>query len=157
MAAFWADVLGWQVITNGWQRTEHGRDGACVGPRAAVPSRSTSAGCRTPTDAKNRLHFDINPIDRDQAAELERLLALGAMPSHVALPTSLARAGRPGGNASACADRCGRSVHPELLVVVPEAVRDRAEAEKVRREVGDVAVADRLLALKPTRSLPGSR
>ena len=31
-----------------------------------------------PKQTKNRIHLDINPTDRDQAAELERLLALGA-------------------------------------------------------------------------------
>ena len=36
-----------------------------------------------PTDAKSRLHFDVNPTDRDQAAELERLLELGATPVDV--------------------------------------------------------------------------
>ena len=27
---------------------------------------------------KNRIHIDVNPSDRDQAEEVERLLALGA-------------------------------------------------------------------------------
>jgi hypothetical protein len=31
-----------------------------------------------PTPGKVRLHIDVNPTDRDQDAELERLLALGA-------------------------------------------------------------------------------
>ncbi|MFG3056329.1 VOC family protein [Kitasatospora sp. NPDC048239] len=31
-----------------------------------------------PTDTRTRLHIDINPTDRDQDAELERLLAVGA-------------------------------------------------------------------------------
>jgi hypothetical protein len=31
-----------------------------------------------PTPGKVRLHIDLNPTDRDQDAELERLLALGA-------------------------------------------------------------------------------
>ena len=30
-----------------------------------------------------RLHLDLNATDRDQAAELERLLALGATPADV--------------------------------------------------------------------------
>ena len=33
-----------------------------------------------PKAAKNRLHLDVNATDRDQAAELDRLLALGARP-----------------------------------------------------------------------------
>ena len=32
---------------------------------------------------KNRIHLDVNATDRDQAAELERLLALGARPVDV--------------------------------------------------------------------------
>jgi hypothetical protein len=31
-----------------------------------------------PKQTKNRIHLDVNATDRDQAAELERLLALGA-------------------------------------------------------------------------------
>ena len=30
-----------------------------------------------------RLHIDVNPVDRDQDAELERLLAFGARPAEV--------------------------------------------------------------------------
>lgn len=30
-----------------------------------------------------RLHIDVNPSDRDQAAELERLLKLGARPADI--------------------------------------------------------------------------
>ena len=32
---------------------------------------------------KRRLHLDVNATDRDQDAELERLLALGAQPADV--------------------------------------------------------------------------
>src|SRR5262245_47553732 len=31
-----------------------------------------------PKSVKNRLHLDIKPVSRDQAAELDRLLSLGA-------------------------------------------------------------------------------
>ena len=56
-------------------------------------TRSSSAPTRTPTPAcasarlpegktiKNRLHIDLDPDD--QAAEVERLLALGARPADV--------------------------------------------------------------------------
>jgi len=37
-----------------------------------VPSTSPRTG-------RSRLHVDVNATDRDQAAELERLLALGAV------------------------------------------------------------------------------
>ena len=36
-----------------------------------------------PTPGKLRLHIDVNPTDRDQDEELERLLALGATPADV--------------------------------------------------------------------------
>jgi hypothetical protein len=36
-----------------------------------------------PTPGKLRLHIDVNPTDRDQDAELERLLGLGATPADV--------------------------------------------------------------------------
>ena len=36
-----------------------------------------------PRTGRLPLHIDVNPVDRDQAAELERLLALGARPADV--------------------------------------------------------------------------
>lgn len=78
LAAFWADVLGWTVKDRGWQRTDHGPDGVTIVAEDAgfeIDFRWVPDG---PPQAKNRIHLDINPTDRDQDAELERLLALGA-------------------------------------------------------------------------------
>lgn len=36
-----------------------------------------------PEPGKSRLHIDLNPVDRDQDAELERLLSLGARPADI--------------------------------------------------------------------------
>lgn len=36
-----------------------------------------------PKTGKLRLHIDINPTDRDQDAELERLLEIGARPADI--------------------------------------------------------------------------
>jgi len=36
-----------------------------------------------PEPGKLRLHIDVNPTDRDQEAELERLLKLGAQPADI--------------------------------------------------------------------------
>lgn len=36
-----------------------------------------------PQRGKSRLHIDVNPTDRDQDAELERLLRLGARPADI--------------------------------------------------------------------------
>ncbi|UYM04508.1 VOC family protein [Solicola gregarius] len=78
LAEFWADVLDWRVKDRGWQRTEHGPDGVTIAPDDGgieIDFRWTPDG---PPKEKNRMHFDINPTDRDQDAELGRLLALGA-------------------------------------------------------------------------------
>jgi hypothetical protein len=43
--------------------------------------------CSRPRTTKKiaplRLHLDVNPVDRDQEAELQRLLELGDRPAHV--------------------------------------------------------------------------
>ncbi|MFD4996873.1 VOC family protein [Streptomyces buecherae] len=81
LAAFWCEVLGYVEI---------GREGdgdieigpPDVGFGGPQPTIILSPGDVAPT-AKPRLHIDVNPTDRDQEAELERLLALGARPAHV--------------------------------------------------------------------------
>ncbi|MFE0107042.1 VOC family protein [Streptomyces sp. NPDC059009] len=81
LAAFWSDVLGY---------VELGRedDGSIeIGP----PDRGSGGLQPTlvlshsddPRPGKLPLHIDVNPTDRDQDAELERLLALGARPADV--------------------------------------------------------------------------
>jgi hypothetical protein len=70
IAGFWCAVLGWRVA-----ETEPGLveiAGDEPGPTIVfveVPE---------PKTVKNRVHIDVNPRDRDQAAEVERILALGA-------------------------------------------------------------------------------
>jgi catechol 2,3-dioxygenase-like lactoylglutathione lyase family enzyme len=80
LAAFWAAVLGYEVIG----REE---DGAVeIGPEAGFggPAPTLVFGrVPDPTPGKLRLHIDVNPTDRDQDAELERLLALGATQADV--------------------------------------------------------------------------
>ncbi|MEV4575761.1 VOC family protein [Nonomuraea jabiensis] len=79
LAAFWCEVLDFIVLDID--------DGAVeIGPREGfgglqptlvfVPSTEPQAG-------RPRLHFDVNATDRDQDAELERLLKLGARPADV--------------------------------------------------------------------------
>ncbi|MBF6132606.1 VOC family protein [Nocardia otitidiscaviarum] len=74
---FWCEVLGYVEL--GWE------DGALeIGPP------DTGFGGPQPTlmflpnpepkRTKLRLHFDLNPTDRDQHTELDRLLAAGARP-----------------------------------------------------------------------------
>ncbi len=72
VADFWAAALG-------WERWVDDDGDLVVGDRAGrslfillvleVPEAKTT---------KNRLHLDLNPVGVDQAAELERLLSLGA-------------------------------------------------------------------------------
>lgn len=69
MARFWSAVLDWQVLFEHEQEIiigahETALPGMCFLP---VPEGKT---------VKNRLHIDLTPDD--QAAEVERILALGA-------------------------------------------------------------------------------
>jgi catechol 2,3-dioxygenase-like lactoylglutathione lyase family enzyme len=75
LAGFWARVLGWEV-----QDTEDGY--VSIGPpgqpdKGPLPVLDFLA-VPDPTPGRRRLHLDLNATDRDQDAELERLLALGA-------------------------------------------------------------------------------
>lgn len=76
LAAFWAEVLGWKIVHRGYYGVSIGREagGTFEIDFRVVPDAKT---------VKNRLHLDINPTDRDQDAELTRLLALGATPVDV--------------------------------------------------------------------------
>ena len=81
LAAFWCAVLGYEVrersdegwVDEGWVdiappgQPEHGPVPSLLFQR--IPN---------PTPGKNRLHLDLNATDRDQEAELARLLDLGA-------------------------------------------------------------------------------
>lgn len=79
-AAFWSAVLGY---------VELGRedDGSIeIGPEAGFggpqPTIVLSPNPE-PKQGQLRLHFDVNATDRDQDAELARLLELGARPADV--------------------------------------------------------------------------
>jgi len=80
LAQFWCAVLDYEVQESG--------DGlVSIGPRLGaegasgpgpVPPTLTFARVPEGKTAKNRLHLDVNPADRDQSAEVRRLLELGA-------------------------------------------------------------------------------
>ncbi|MFI8825077.1 VOC family protein [Streptomyces sp. NPDC053431] len=81
MAAFWSEVLGYVEL----EREDDGSiaigppDAGFGGPQPVLvlsPSSDPRAG-------KLPLHIDVSATDRDQDAELERLLALGARPADV--------------------------------------------------------------------------
>jgi hypothetical protein len=51
--------------------------------RGPVPPRLTFAHVPEGKTVKNRLHLDVNPTDREQDAEVRRLLDLGARQADV--------------------------------------------------------------------------
>ncbi|MCV2488903.1 VOC family protein [Geodermatophilus sp. YIM 151500] len=80
LAAFWSAVLDYRVLG----REEDGsvEIGPAEGFGGAAPTL-LFAPVADPTPGKVRLHVDLSPTDRDQDAELRRLLALGAVPAEV--------------------------------------------------------------------------
>jgi len=80
LAKFWCEVLDFVVL---------GRedDGSVeIGPREGWGGTQPTIFLSRrdePEKGKSRLHIDVNPTDRDQDAELERLLALGARPADI--------------------------------------------------------------------------
>jgi predicted enzyme related to lactoylglutathione lyase len=77
VVGFWTEVLGWQVTE---RDPEVVRIMEAPEARFAIDFVVVPDG---PKRLKNRLHLDVNATDREQAAELERLLALGARPVDV--------------------------------------------------------------------------
>ena len=80
LAAFWAAVLNYRVLG----REEDG--GVEIGPEAGFGGPAPTlvfAPVSDPTPGKVRLHIDLNATDRDQDAELTRLLELGAVRADV--------------------------------------------------------------------------
>ena len=84
LSRWWSAVLGWvEVDRDGDDYVEIGPPGG--GP---VPTLLFSRSA-DPRQGKLPLHIDVSPTDRDQAAELERLLALGARPADVGQPADV--------------------------------------------------------------------
>ena len=71
LAAFWAAVLGYTV-------RDSQPDGVEIGDPAGGTPTLVFIPVPEPKLIKNRVHLDVNPTGHDQAAELARLLALGA-------------------------------------------------------------------------------
>jgi hypothetical protein len=76
LARFWCEVLGYVEL----ERDANGdieigpADGGFGGPQPTIVFNRTT----TPKTGQLRLHIDVNATDRDQGAEVERILALGA-------------------------------------------------------------------------------
>lgn len=74
LARFWCEVLGFIELDREDEDIEIGRPEGVSGPQPTIVlSRNDE-----PKMERLRLHIDINATDRDQDAELERLLAVGA-------------------------------------------------------------------------------
>ena len=80
LARFWCSVLDYEVqdeddgvVTIGSPLVPEGK--ARPGP---VPPTLTFARVPEGKSVKNRLHLDVNPVDREQQDEVRRLLDLGA-------------------------------------------------------------------------------
>jgi catechol 2,3-dioxygenase-like lactoylglutathione lyase family enzyme len=75
LAAFWSEVLGYEELGREEDEIEIGPPSVGFGGPQPTLIFSPSTD---PKPAKLRLHIDVNPTDRDQEEELERLLSLGA-------------------------------------------------------------------------------
>ena len=74
LAAFWGGVLDYVELDRDEGSVEIGPRSGSGGPQPTLVFNPTTE----PKRQKLRLHLDVNATDRDQAAELDRLLALGA-------------------------------------------------------------------------------
>ena len=84
LAAFWCAVLGWVVVHHEPGLVEIASappdDAALLEAVRSGPVVPTMFFAQVPEDkvAKNRIHFDVSPVDVSQEDEVERILALGA-------------------------------------------------------------------------------
>ena len=79
LARFWCEVLDYRELSREDGAIEIGPETGFGGPAPTLVLSPSD----DPTPGKLRLHIDVNPTDRDQDAELQRLLALGAVPAAV--------------------------------------------------------------------------
>ena len=79
LAAFWTAVLDYRVLSREEGEVEIGPAAGFGGPAPTL----VFGRVPDPTPGKVRLHIDVNPTDRDQEAELQRLVGLGATRAEV--------------------------------------------------------------------------
>lgn len=79
LAEFWCQVLGFVVLDTEEGAIEIGQPEGFGGLQPTLIFSPTTE----PKIGKLRVHIDINPTDRDQDAELERLLGIGARPADI--------------------------------------------------------------------------
>ncbi|MET8133035.1 VOC family protein [Streptomyces sp. NPDC005251] len=71
LARFWAEVLGWRILS------ERERE-VVIGPDETAPVGICFMPVTGRKVVKNRLHLDLTSAAEDREAEIERVLALGA-------------------------------------------------------------------------------
>jgi catechol 2,3-dioxygenase-like lactoylglutathione lyase family enzyme len=79
LARFWSEVLGYRELSREDGEIEIGPEAGFGGPAPTLVFGRVD----DPTPGKLRMHIDVSPTDRDQDAELQRLLDLGAVPADV--------------------------------------------------------------------------
>jgi predicted enzyme related to lactoylglutathione lyase len=82
LAAFWAAALGWEVAADEPDEVVVEPVGLSYPSAAALPL--VFVPVQEPQTGKNRLHLDLSTTSlQDQAAEVERVLGLGARPADI--------------------------------------------------------------------------
>src|SRR5215204_450368 len=71
LARFWAQTLGWRILSEREQEV-------VVGPDETAPVGMCFMPVSDAKTVKNRVHIDLTTGNDDRDAEIERLLALGA-------------------------------------------------------------------------------
>ena len=80
LARFWCEVLDFAVLYRDADGSlEIGPRDGFGGPQPTIVLSPSDE----PRQGKLPLHIDVNATDRDQGAELDRLLALGACPAQI--------------------------------------------------------------------------
>ncbi|MDL4773047.1 VOC family protein [Actinomadura xylanilytica] len=79
LARFWCEVLDFVVLDREEDCIEIGSREGFGGPQPTIILSRTDE----PKNGNLPLHIDVNATDRDQDAELERLLTIGARPADV--------------------------------------------------------------------------
>ncbi|MBE3001977.1 VOC family protein [Nocardiopsis sp. HNM0947] len=83
LARFWCEVLDFVVLGKEGEGDDYALE---IGPREGFggPQPTIILSKRDePEPGKSRLHIDVNATDRDQDAELDRLLEIGARPADI--------------------------------------------------------------------------
>jgi hypothetical protein len=79
LSKFWCEVLRYNELGRDGADIEIGPQSGFGGPAPTIVF-ARAAGMKT---GPLPLHLDVSPVDRDQDAELRRLLAIGARPADV--------------------------------------------------------------------------